>query len=211
MRKKSEANTIVIKTHKMSTELNLPWPLMNKNVLESIGLSPQDDVENIHKVAFEKLKENFYQESFEEISSEHSKLRTYAKLKTEIGMEKYLCIIENVWDRTALTKIRLSNHTLMIEKGRHQGLSENQRLCPFCNNKVETEQHFIMECKTFEIFRQKLFEDITEINFRFGLLDDTEKFVFLLSNPEVGKITSEYLNKTLQIRTYLVENHNQNG
>ena len=45
-----------------STELNLPWPLMNKN--ESIGLSPQDDVENIHKVAFEKLKENFYQESF---------------------------------------------------------------------------------------------------------------------------------------------------
>ena len=47
-----------------STELNLPWPLMNKNVLESVGLSPQDDVENIHKVAFEKLKENFYQESF---------------------------------------------------------------------------------------------------------------------------------------------------
>ena len=68
-----------------------------------------------------------------------------------------------------------------------------------------------MECKTFEIFRQKLFEDITEINDRFGLLDDTEKFVFLLSNPEVGKIISEYLNKALQIRTYLVENHKQNG
>ena len=41
----------------MSTELNLPWPLMNKNVLESIGLSPQNDSENIHKVALEKLKE----------------------------------------------------------------------------------------------------------------------------------------------------------
>ena len=40
--KKSEANAIIIMTHKMSTELNLPWPLMNKNVLESIGLSPQD-------------------------------------------------------------------------------------------------------------------------------------------------------------------------
>ena len=109
------------------------------------------------------------------------------------------------------TKIRLSNHTLMIEKGRHQGLLENQRLCPFCTTKVETEQHFIMECKTFEVFRQKLFEDITEIYDRFGLLDDTEKFVFLLSNPEVGKIISEYLNKALQVRTYLVENHKQNG
>ena len=77
-------------THKMSTELNFPWPLMNKNVLESIGLSPQDDVEKIHKVAFEKLKENFYQKSFEETSSEHSKLRTYAKLNAEIGIEKYM-------------------------------------------------------------------------------------------------------------------------
>ena len=112
-------------------------------------------------------------------------------------MEKYIVYIEHEWNRTDLTKIRLSDHTLIIEKRRHQGLSENQRLflCPFCDNKVETEQHFIMECKTFEIFRQKLFEDITEINDRFGLLDDTEKFVFLLSNPEVGKIISEYLTR----------------
>ena len=42
-------------------------------------------------------------------------------------------------------------------------------------------------------------------------IDNTEKFVFLLSNPEVGIITSEYLNKALQIRTYLVEIHKQNG
>ena len=68
-----------------------------------------------------------------------------------------------------------------------------------------------MECETFEIFRRKLFEDITEINDRFGLLYDIKKFVFLLSNPDVGKIISEYLNKALQVRTYLVENHMQNG
>ena len=184
---------------------------MTKNQLESIGISPQCDIENIHKVAFEKLKEKFYQESFEEIGSEHSKLRTYAKLKTEIGMEKYLNSVENVWDRTALTKIRLSNHTLMIEKGRHQGLSENQRLCPFCDNKVESEYHFIMECKTYEVFRQNLFVEITEVNDMFNRLDDDEKFTFVLSNPEAGKIISEYLNKTLQIRTFLVENYKQNG
>ena len=73
-------------------------------------------INNIHRVAFEKLKENFHQQSFDEISSEHSKLRTYAKLKTVTGLEEYLNSVENVRDRTALTKIRLSNHSLMIEK-----------------------------------------------------------------------------------------------
>lgn len=209
--KNSEANSIVLKVHQMASEHNLPWPLMTKNQLDSIGITPESDIQNIHKVAFEKLKENFYRESFEEISSEHSKLRTYAKLKTEIGIEDYLNSIENVRDRTALTKIRLSNHTLMIEKGRHQGLQENQRFCPFCDNKVENEYHFIMECNTFDIFRQHLFVEIREINNTFNILDDNEKFIFLLSKPEAGKMISEYLNKTLQIRSFLVENYKQNG
>ena len=209
--KKYEANSIVLSTHQMAIEHNLPWPQMTKNQLDSIGIAPESDIENIHVEAFKKLKENFYQESFEEISSEHSKLRTYAKLKTEIGMEGYLNSIKNVGDRTALTKIRLSNHTLMIEKGRHQGLQENQRFCPFCENQVENEYHFIMECNTFEVFRQHLFVEITEISNTFNLLDDNEKFIFLLSKPEAGKIISEYLNKTLQIRSFLVETHKQNG
>ena len=74
-------------------------------------------------------------------------------------MEDYLNSIKNVADRTALTKIRLSNHTLMIEKGRHQGLQENQ-------SQVENEYHFIMECNTFEVFRQHL---IVEISFYFSI------------------------------------------
>ena len=108
-----------------------------------------DNVITIHKVAFERLKDIFHHNSFEEINSYHSKLRTYAKLKTEIEMEEYLDSIKNIKDRTALTKICLSNHDLMIEKGRHQGLQENLRLCPFCDNKIENEQHFIIDCHTY--------------------------------------------------------------
>ena len=195
----------------MAIELNLPWPLMTKNKLESIGISPESDIENIHKVAFEKLKENFHQESFEEIRSELSKLRTYAKLKTEIGMEKYLNSIENIRDRTALTKLRLSNHTLMIEKGRHLGLQENQRLCPFCDNKVENEHHFVIECSTFDEIRKALFLEMAEIDNTFNDLDDNDKFIFLLSKPEAGKKTSEYINKTLELRNFLAEKPKQNG
>ena len=77
-------------------------------------------------------------------------------------MEKYLDSIKNIKNRTAFTKIRLSNHELMIEKGRHQGLQENQRLCPFCDNQIENEQHFAMECPTYNVLRQNLFDNITD-------------------------------------------------
>ena len=210
--KEGNANRVLLKIHQMSSEYNLPWPVQTKYHLESIGIRHESEIQNLHKVAFEKLKENFHRDSFEKITSDHSKLRTYAKMKTEIGMENYLTSVENIMDRTALTKIRLSNHNLMIEKGRHQGLQENQRLCPFCtNNKVENEYHFIMECHIYDVLRQDLFLKVTETNNRFNVLDENEKFIFLLSNPEIGKLISAYINKTLQIRTFLAENPKQNG
>ena len=209
--KKSEANSMVLKIHQMASELNLPWPSMNKNILDSVGISPESEINNIHRVAFEKLKENFHQQSFDEISSEHSKLRTYAKLKTVTGLEEYLNSVENVRDRTALTKIRLSNHSLMIEKGRHQGLQENERVCPFCDNEIENEFHFVMECNTFDVLRQQLLIEMMGTDNVFNELDDNEKFIFILSKPEASKIAGEYLNKTLQIRSFLLENHKRNG
>ena len=68
-----------------------------------------------------------------------------------------------------------------------------------------------MECGTFNVHRQDLFVKVTEADNGFTLLDENEKFIFLLSNPEVAKLISEHLNKTLQIRKFLVENPKQNG
>ena len=51
-------------------------------------------------------------------------MRTYGLIKSEIGEEPYLRIVKNVKDRISMTKLRLSNHKLMIEKGRHQGLEK---------------------------------------------------------------------------------------
>ena len=72
------------------------------------------------------MKDIFHQTSFEEINSENRKLRTYAKVKTEAGREQFLDSIKNIKDRTALPKIRLYDHELMIEKERHLDLLENQ-------------------------------------------------------------------------------------
>ena len=99
----------------------------------------------------------------------------------------------------------------MIEKGRHQGLQENQRHCPFCENIVENEHHFIMECGTYDSLRQSLFIKISETENQFSTFDVNEKFTFLLSNPDTAEQTSEYLRKTLEIRRFLIENPKQNG
>ena len=99
----------------------------------------------------------------------------------------------------------------MIEKGRHQGLQESQRLCPFCDNKIENEQHFVMECPTYNVLRQNLFDNITENENEFNGLNEFEKFCFLLTELDAGELISEYLNKTFQIRKYLIEKPKQNG
>ena len=72
------------------------------------------------------------------ISSEfHSKLtkkmRTYRLLKQSWGPEDYLFATMDAKNRLAMTKLRLSNHNLSIEKGRHQDVPLTNRSCPFQN------------------------------------------------------------------------------
>ena len=97
----------------------------------------------------------------------------------------------------------------MIEKGRHEGLDEHQRWCPFCEDIVETEQHFLLECNTFGSHRTQFFTEIGEINPDFSELDEEQKFCYLLSEPEVARLVGNHLNKTLAIRRFLLEYHRQ--
>ena len=87
----------------------------------------------------------FHQEAFTEINRDRSKLRTYGKIKSKIGMEKYLLRIPNVEKRIIVSRFRLFNHDLMTEKGRRHKLELNQRYCPFCQGGLlEDEYHFIL-------------------------------------------------------------------
>ena len=66
--------------------------------------------------------------------------RTYCKIKTSFGSEKYLHIINNFTLRRAITKLRISSHRLKIETGK---LEASKRLCNKCDLiKIEDEIHF---------------------------------------------------------------------
>ena len=85
------------------------------------------------------------------------KLRTYCKIKTSFGSEKYLYIINNFTLKRAITKLRISSHRLKIETGRYLKLEVNKKLCNKCDlNKIEDEIHFLLECPSTSMDRQVL-------------------------------------------------------
>ena len=202
-----KANKIVLKSHKISIENNLTWPVAVKDCLNRIGIGSDTNTPGIHIAAFTRMKDIFHQESFSEIKKVESKLRTYAKLKTIIGMEKYIDLIQNTEERAAISKIRLSNHDLMIEKGRHLKIRKEQRFCPFCTNTVETEHHFILNCETFTPLRNQLIDEVGRILPVFYQLQEDEKFVALLNNENIIQLVGNYLHRALQCRRFLLKKH----
>ena len=75
---KKEANSILLSIHEMATECNLPWPVLTKHLLDSIGIGSENNVKNIQRATLERLKDIYHQKCFEGITSASSKLRTYA-------------------------------------------------------------------------------------------------------------------------------------
>ena len=171
-----------------------------------IGGGANDDF--LHITAMRRMTDIFHQEAFAGINTQGSKLRTYAKIKLEQGYEGYLSTMKNVEKRTAVTKIRLSNHDLMIEKGRHQRLELNQRNCPLCpENVLEDESHLLLTCNTFSSFRKDLFSVAKQFIPRFEYLNKEEQVKTLLSNENVIISTGNFLYKTLEVRRFLLNEH----
>ena len=98
------------------TNSNYVWYVTVQSYLDKLGLGGLNS-DIIHKTAFGRMTDIFYQEAFLDINRTDSKLRTFAKLKTTIGIENYLISCLNLDHRVSITKLKLSNHDLFIEKG----------------------------------------------------------------------------------------------
>ena len=212
---KNKCNTILQLSYQNLVCNELEWVTKIKQELSSVGLfelflNQQENNVPVENIVFRRLVDIFHQSSFAEINNINSKLRTYSLMKTKIGYESYLSQITMVNKRKSLTKFRLSNHSLMIEKGRHLGIDKNARFCKFCPLNVEDEIHFLINCKTFDILRKELFETASNTIYHFYQLSDSGKLIALLSNSVIIHHASNYLHKTLEIRNFLL-NENKNN
>ena len=204
---KGIGNVILLESCKHSLD-DGGWTFKIKSTLETNGmLNFFDNVPDsihpfIHKRLFERLKDNFHQTAFGEIGKADSKLRTYAIFKREVGFENYLMEIKNVSDRVLVSKFRLSNHRLMIEVGRHNGVPKEQRVCPFCPSWVENETHFLFSCPTYTHLRRTYLDPVYNPLGQFfrGLPHDA-RLQILLTNPD--QRTCKFIALSMDLRQFL--------
>ena len=202
-----EAHKYVISSHLQAVSKNLPWISNIRNLLQQNGLiclyldTHEDKRPFIHKKLLQRLSDQFHQNSFTVLKDHQSKLRTYGLLKTEIGTENYLQQITDFKVRKCYTKFRLSDHTLNIEQGRHNGIEKSERFCPFCTNQVETEIHFLIQCQAYNSPREELFETLLKTRPSFNYYTPTEKFKYLLSE-DLALSSAKYIHKCFQIRNF---------
>ena len=150
-----------------------------------------------------------YHEAWKEQLNTFSKADTFKQFKDNIVMERYLEVIKNRKHRVSLSKLRLSDHCLMIEEGRHKRpiTPREERFCPHCPGVVETEEHFITQCVACE-GRVDLFEKIIQKAPQFNNLNDHDKFIFIMTQEddnltrEVAQKTHFWLMKRLEMRKH---------
>ena len=205
-------NGILKKSISNSTSKDLKWTSKIRENLAAIGLfslflTTSSSTSKTDNIFIQRITDIFHQKSLAEIRDPEGKLRTYSKLKTESGFENYLVDVTSITDRTNLTKLRLSNHVLMIEKGRHvkpKKIDKDKRFCHFCSDKVEDEEHFLMSCAPYRHIRSRLFERAQNIKRDFRYRTDEEKFTWLLSVPELSKDVAKYISNAFEIREFLM-------
>ena len=82
--------------------------------------------------------------------SNSQKLEFNRSFKTDHTPSSYLDLTRGTAWRRALVKLRISNHKLMIEIGRYNQTTKDNRHCLFCGcNVMEDEVHFLFQCPTY--------------------------------------------------------------
>ena len=70
-------------------------------------------------------------------SIRNSKLRTYKMYKSKFAVEDYLINLHDLESRKIVAKFRCSDHTLMIETGRHEKIDLEETICKMCSQKKD--------------------------------------------------------------------------
>ena len=139
-------------------ELRTNWIITIEKLISALDLA--DKVENYYKfkdAAKKALEDGFLEYWINSLSEPTlSRLTFYKKVKKEFRIESFIDTL-SYEHRRAITKLRCSDHTLEIEKGRHKGIKDkSKRICPLCPNpKMEDEEHFIFHCKSYSHIRLK--------------------------------------------------------
>ena len=135
------------------------------------------------------------------------KLKFYLQLKKNFAFEKYLDTIPRV-NRKDTTRLRLSSHSLPIEKMRSEEISREERKCTLCElNEVGDEWHYISRCENnkIQVTRSKFIERVKNIQPQLAdfQTSDLMKYCISMCDTSIHDETTRFI-KTL-MKEYDVE------
>ena len=105
----------------------------------------------------ERLQDIYLQTWGEEVGAS-SEGRLFKHVKGQFGFEPYLDTVQSSL-RVAISKIRLSSHIFLIERGRWVNKQRNERVCQVCRV-IEDEYHCLIECTRFNNERRGLLPSV---------------------------------------------------
>ena len=196
------ANILLASSHSDACKQNLPWASNVKEIFARNGLletyllkiaEPELSFDkSIADILLEKLVDQYNQTAF--CSFENSnRLRVFKQLKNKTGTESYLNEVHISKHRVALTKLRLSAHTLEIEVGRYNKTEPKDRLCCYCKTmgkrEVEDETHFLINCPQYKELRET-FLPLNVLNN--SNLSDEGKMIKIMSDTKTYKSLAKF-------------------
>ena len=145
---------------------------------------------------------------------DHNKLRVYKLFKSSFTTEPYIKLVRNRNQRSSLTRLRISAHTLATELLRRTRpvIPMDRRFCAYCqtaasfgataNKCVDTEHHFMVECGRFGNTRDAMFNKVSKTIKGFKDFTDHNKFVTLMcpTTPQLAKEINRYIRFMLKKR-----------
>ena len=214
-----KANMLLIASHNDAFEENLPWTANVKDMFTRNGLletyiskveqssmlNTNEEINQVNEtmadVLLERLVDQYNQTSFESINTS-SKLNIFSKIKKEPGRETYLSEVQVHKHRKAMTKLRMSSHSLEIERGRYNDdTDEEDRVCKFCQilgqRKVENEAHFVISCPQYNELREKYLPS-NILNDRH--LNEEEKLIKMLLDTDNCKSIAKFICQAFEDR-----------
>lgn len=149
------------------------------------------------------IEQKYLQFWKEELTSS-TKLDFYRNFKLTFSAENYVDILRNSNTRKDFTKLRISNHSLRIETGRHcrPQLQREQRLCTFCHlNDIEDELHFLLHCTLYNDLRSTFNRKQSTI-MGTNIRNDENSFqlLFMTKNKSSIRCTAKYIAQCFDLR-----------
>ena len=160
--------------------------IKNNEMINGSNLGVGGSIQCLSKKKIKELFHTSYETSYSQLAN-YPKARLYLSFKRKPTYETYLETVKDRKIRLQYTKLRLSDHNLEMESGKHKKIERQQRFCSSCNSyNIGDELHFLFECSELYLIRAVIFQKMLKRNPDLNNLDKLQKFIFLSTSEKKG-------------------------